>query len=107
MTVRVFDLRGVFVFRYDGEVPPVLETAYNEHEDRYEVASADDLERLPTAYEIVDDADSYRVEFRGDPPDAVAAAALFVEDGPMTTTVLCPDEDCVEQAVAAGGQRVE
>ena len=106
MTVRVFDLRGVFVFRYDGEVPPALESAYNEFEDRYEVAAADDLDRLPEAYEIVENADRYRVEFRGDPPEELTAAALFVEDGPMSTTVLCPDEACVERAVSAGGRRV-
>lgn len=107
MTIRVFDLRGVYVFQYEGEVPPAIESAYNEFEDRYEVLSRDDLEALPEPYEVVEDADPYRVEFRGDPPDEVTAAALFVEDGPMSTTVLCPDEESVERAVDAGGSRVE
>lgn len=106
MTVRVFDLRGVYVFEYDGDVPPSLSGAYNEFEDRYEVPTEDALEAIPEPYEIVEDTDPYRVEFRGDPPDSVAEAALFVEDGPMTTTVLCPDEETVEQAVGAGGRRV-
>lgn len=107
MPVRVFDLRGVYVFQYDGEVPPAIESAYNEIEGRYEVIAETDLELLPDPYELVEDADRYRVEFRGDPPEDVTDAALFVEDGPMTTTVLCPDEECVERAVAAGGQRVD
>ena len=107
MSVRVFDLRGVYVFEYDDEVPPSLEGAYNEFEDRYEVPTADALEALPESFEIVADADPFRVEFRGDPPDAVTEAALFVEDGPMTTTVLCPDEEAVERAVEAGGRRVD
>lgn len=107
MTVRVFELRGVFLFRYDGEVPPGLAGAYNETADRYEVAVADDLELLPEPYEVVTDVDRYRVEFRGDPPGDVTQAALFLEDGPMATTVLCPDEACVEQAVEAGGRRIE
>lgn len=107
MTVRVFDLRGVFVFRYDGEVPPSLSGAYNEFEDRYEVTDREALDALPESYELIEDADPYRVEFRGDPPDPVLAAALFVEDGPMSTTVLCPDAETVERAVEAGGRRVE
>lgn len=107
MTVRVFELRGVYVFEYDGEVPPSLQGAYNGFEDRYEVTDPDDLGALSEPYELVEEADPYRVEFRGDPPDAVLAAALFVEDGPMSTTVICPDEDTVERAVAAGGRRVE
>lgn len=107
MPVRVFDLRGVFVFEYDGELPPKLESAYNEFEGRYEVTAEADLDLLPESYELVEDADRYRVEFRGDPPDEVTAAALFVEDGPMTTTVLCPDEEGVERAVEAGGRRIE
>ncbi len=107
MTIRVFELRGVYVFQYDGEMPPSLSGAYNEFEDRYELTDSEALEALPGPYELVEDADPYRVEFRGDPPDSVLAAALFVEDGPMSTTVLCPDEETVEQAVAAGGRRVE
>lgn len=107
MPVRVFDLRGVYVFEYDDEVPPKLESAYNEFEQRYEVTAEADLDLLPEPYDVVADADRYRVEFRGDPPEEVTAAALFVEDGPMTTTVLCPDEECVERAVGAGGRRVE
>lgn len=107
MSVRVFDLRGVYVFEYDGEVPPSLAGAYNGFEDRYEVATADALEALPEPYEIVEDPDQFRVEFRGDPPEEVAEAALFLEDGPMSTTVLCPDEETVERAVDAGGRRVD
>lgn len=107
MSVRVFDLRGVYVFEYDGELSPSLESAYNEFEDRYEVPTADALEAIPEPYEIVEDADPFRVEFRGDPPDAIAEAALFVEDGPMRTTALCPDEATVVRAVDAGGRRVD
>lgn len=107
MSVRVFDLRGVYVFQYDGEVPPTIESTYNEAEGRYEVISEADLELLPESYELVEDADPYRVEFRGDPPEEVIEAALFVEDGPMTTTVLCPDEECVGRAIGIGGQRVD
>ncbi|GAB7095908.1 hypothetical protein JCM30237_30620 [Halolamina litorea] len=107
MTVRVFELRGVYVFEYDGEVPPSIEGAYNEFEGRYELASKTELDGLPESYELVEDPDPYRVEFRGDPPDSVTAAALFVEDGPMSTTVLCPDEDSVERAIDAGGRRVD
>lgn len=106
MTVRVFDLRGVFVFRYDGETPPELERAYNPIEDRYEVSDRETLEALPVEYELVEEPDSFRVEFRGDPPDSVQSAAVFVEDGPMTSTVLCPDEETVEKAVDAGGSRL-
>lgn len=107
MTVRVFDLRGVYVFQYDGDVPPAIESAYNEFEDRYEVAAAEDLDLLPAPYTVVEDADRYRVQFHGDVPEAVTDEALFVADGPMSTTVLCPDEECVERAIAAGGDRVE
>lgn len=106
MTIRVFDLRGVFVFRYDGETPPELERAYNPFEDRYEVNDLEQLEALPVGYELVEDADPFRVEFQGDPPDSVAGTAVFVEEGPMTSTVLCPDEKAVEKAVDAGGTRL-
>lgn len=107
MPVRVFDLRGVYVFQYDGEVPPAIESAYNGVEGRYEVIAEDDLELLPEPYELVEDADPYRVEFRGDPPEEVTESALFVEDGPMTTTVLCSDEESVARAVEVGGRRVD
>lgn len=106
MSLLVFELHGVYVFDYDGEVPPSLARHYNEFEGRYEVPSADDLDALPVAYDVVDPAD-YRVRFRGDPPEAVAEAALLVEDGPMSTTVLCPDEGTVDRALDAGGERVE
>lgn len=107
MTVRVFEVRGVYLFSYDGEVPPSLADAYNEFEDRYEVADADRLDDLPVPYETVDDPDRFRVRFRGDPPESVTAAALLVESAPMTTTVLCPDEAARERAVEAGGEAVE
>lgn len=106
MTVRVFELRGVYVFQYDGELPPALERAHNPIEERYEVSSEESLERLPMAYELVEESDQYRVQFRGDPPDSVLEVALFVEEGPMSTTVLCTEESAVEAAVEAGGTRV-
>ncbi|WP_435126898.1 hypothetical protein [Halobaculum sp. D14] len=107
MTVRVFELRGVYVFRFDGDVPPSLARHYNDREDRYELPTADALDDLPVAYDRVDDPDRFRVSFRGDPPEDVADAALLVDEGPVSSTVLCPDEDAVEAAVAAGGERVE
>lgn len=103
----MFDLRGVFVFRYEGETPPALERAYNPFEDRFEVNDEEALDALPITYELVDDADQFRVQFRGDPPAAVLESAVFVEEGPMTKTVLCEDEAAVEKAVEAGGTRVE
>lgn len=106
MTVRVFDLRGVYVFQYEGEVPPALERAYNPIEDRYEVSDPDVLEELPEPHDRVEEADRYRVRFQGDPPDHVLEKALFVEDGPMSTTVLCSAESAVECAVQAGGIQV-
>lgn len=105
--LRVFDLRGVYVFRYEGSVPPALESAYNEVEDRYEVSQREDLDALPMPYELVEDPDDFRVRFRGDPPVEVLESAVFVADGPMATTVLCPDSDARERAVAAGGDRVD
>lgn len=107
MTVRVFELRGVYVFQYDGEVPPELERAYNPIEDRYELSDAETLEALPEPYELVEEPDRFRVQFRGDPPDEVLELALFVEDGPMSTTVLCAAESAVARAVEAGGTRVD
>lgn len=106
MTVRVFELRGVYVFQYEGEVPPALERAYNPIEDRYELSDAGALEELPEPYELVEEPDEFRVEFHGDPPDEVLEVALFVEDGPMSTTVLCSAESAVERAVEAGGTQV-
>lgn len=106
MTVRVFELRGVYVFQYDGGLPPALERAYNPIEERYEVSDAETLEQLPEAYELAEEPDRFRVRFQGDPPDDVLEAALFVEDGPMSTTVLCSEESVVETAVQAGGTRV-
>lgn len=107
MTVRVFELRGVYVFQYDDEVPPALERAYNPIEGRYEVSDRDVLEELPVEYELIEDADRFRVRFQGDPPDAVLEEALFVEDGPMSTTVLCSAEKAIEAAVDAGGTKVD
>lgn len=106
MTVRVFELRGVYVFQYEGEVPPALERAYNPIEDRYEVSDPETLEALPVSYELVEQPDRFRVRFQADPPDEILDVALFVEDGPMSTTVLCSAESAVERAVDAGGTQV-
>ena len=97
----------MFVFRYDGETPAEFERAYNPFEDRYEVNDWAALDALPVAYELVEDADRFRVQFHGDPPDKVLESAVFVEDGPMTKTVLCEDEAAVEKAVDVGGTRVD
>lgn len=105
MTLPVFEVRGAFLFRYDGETPPAVERHYNAARDRFEVPTADALDALPVEYELVEDADRYRVRFRGDPPADVLRDALLVDEGPMSTTVLCPDEAAVERAVDAGGQR--
>lgn len=105
MTLLVFEVRGVFLFRYDGEIPPDVEQHYNAARDRFEVPTADALDALPVEYELVEDPDRYRVRFRGDPPDEVLADALLVDEGPTSATVLCPDERAVECAVDAGGQR--
>lgn len=107
MTLRVFEVRGVYLFRYEGEAPPSVANHYNEARDRFEVPAVDALDELPVDYEVVDDNDRFRVRFRGDPPEAVRAAALLIDDGPMTTTVLCPDEDAVDRALDAGGERIE
>lgn len=108
MTLHVFEVRGVFLFRYDGdeELPRSVSRHYNEVRDRYEVPTADALADLPVDYERVDDPDRFRVRFRGDPPGSVRQVALLVDDGPTSTTVLCPDEETVERALDAGGERV-
>ncbi|WP_336025101.1 hypothetical protein [Halobellus salinisoli] len=108
MPFNVFELRGVYVFRVDdASVPASLERYYNEAEDRYEVPTADELEALPGKWRTVSDLDAYRVIFERDPPVSVRSTAVFVEEGPLRTTLLCPDEAAVERAVEAGGRRVE
>lgn len=107
MTLRVFEVRGVYLFRYEGETPPSIADHYNDARGRFEVPTADALDALPVDYEVVDDPDRFRVQFRGDPPDEVRTGALLVDEGPMSTTVLCPDADAVERALDAGGRRVE
>jgi len=106
MTLRVFEVRGVCLFRTDREVAPPLRRHYNAAEDRYEVPSRADLDALDPAWELVEDPDRFRVRFVGTPPASVAEAALLLEEGPGTTTALCPDEAAVERALAAGGDRV-
>lgn len=104
---HVFDVRGVLVFRWDGEAPPSLQRHYNAEEDRYEVPSEQVLADLDASWTLVEDRERFEVEFRDDPPEEVLADAVLVDDGPLQTTVLCPDEDAVERAVAAGGRRSE
>ncbi|WP_049986966.1 hypothetical protein [Halobellus rufus] len=104
MPLNVFDLRGVYVFRDDGRsVPASLERHYNEAEDRYEVPTEEELDALPGEWRVVSDLDAYRVVFDRDPPVGVRSEAVFVDEGPLRTTLLCPDEAAVERAIEAGG----
>lgn len=105
--LQVFELRGVYVFRWDGEAPPSLARHYNEVEDRYEVPTRDVLRTLPTAWELVEDPDPYRVRFHGDPPDELLDLAVVTEDGPRGSVLLLPDEAAVSRALEAGGDRVD
>ncbi|MFD1687360.1 hypothetical protein [Halobellus litoreus] len=108
MSLNVFELRGVYVFDAgEGSVPPSLSRYYNDAADRFEVPNEADLEALDTEWRIVTDLDAYRVVFDGDPPSELQSAALFVEEAPLRTTVLCPDRETVERALAAGGSRVD
>jgi hypothetical protein len=108
MPLNVFEMRGVYLFRADEEsVPPSLARYHNDAEDRYEVPTEADLDALDDEWRIVSDLDAYRVVFEGDPPADVEAAALFVEDAPLRTTVLCPDDGAVDRALDAGGRRID
>lgn len=109
--ITVFELRGVYVFRYGGDrrLPTRVESAYNDSAGRYELPDRSLLDSLPEdlAVTVVEDDDEFRVEFpAGSLPDAVAEEAVFVDEGPMTETALLSTEAAVERAVEAGGSRV-
>lgn len=106
MTLLVFEVRGVYLFRTDADVPRALSAHRNATEDRYEVPERERLDELPMDWALVDAADRYRVRFRGEPPASVREDALLVEDEPGATVVLCPTEAAVEAACSAGGVRV-
>lgn len=106
MTLLVFEVRGVYLFRTDADVSGALSDHHNEAEDRHEVPERGLLEELPVDWELVEAVDRYRVRFRGAPPASVRGDALLVEDEPGATVVLCPTEAAVEAACSAGGVRV-
>lgn len=106
MTLLVFEVRGVFLFRTDADVSGSLANRHNPAEDRYEVPEREALEALPVDWKVVEAVDRYRVRFRSAPPASVREDALLVEDEPSATVVLCPTEATVEAAIAAGGVRV-
>lgn len=108
MSFNVFEIRGVYVFRGEGvSIPPSLQRYYNETEDRYEVPERGALEALSAEWELISDLDAYRVVFDREPPASVRSTAVFVEEGPLRTTVLCPDEAAVERAIEEGGQAID
>lgn len=105
--LRVFEVRGVYVFRWEGDAPPSLARHYNGAENRYEVPTRDLLAALPTGWELVEEPDAFRVRFHGDLPGDLADEAVLTADGPRGTTALFPDEETVERALDAGGQPVD
>ena len=108
MPINVFEMRGVYLFRVNEEsIPRSLARYYNDAEERFEVPTEAALDALDAEWRIVSDLDAYRVVFDGDPPAEMQSAALFVEDAPLRTTILCPDEKTVERALDAGGRRVD
>ncbi|WP_144903394.1 hypothetical protein [Halobellus captivus] len=107
MSFNVFEIRGVYLFEGSESVPPSLEGYYNDAEDRYEIPEKGDLNALRNEWRLVTDLDAYRVVFDRDPPADVRSTAVFVEEGPIRTTLLCPDEAAVDRALEAGGRLVE
>lgn len=106
MVVNVFEVRGVYLFRLDDRSAPELDRYYNETADRYEVPAEDAIAALDVSYQVVEEPDRYRVRFHGDLPVELLRASLHFEEGPGRTTLLLADEALVEEAIAAGGQRV-
>lgn|GEM_PF-5495100 len=107
MTVNVFEMRGVYLFRLAGEAPPSLSRYYNADADRFEVPDRETVATIPGDWTIVEDPDAFRVRFRGNPPRSALQAALLIEDAPGQTTLLYPSSSLVEEAVDAGGERVD
>jgi len=107
MSLNVFEIRGVYVFRGEGEsIPPSLQRYYNDAENRYEVPERDALDDLPGEWELISDLDAYRVVFDRDPPESIRSEAVFEDEGPLRTTLLCPDDAAVERAIEAGGRPI-
>jgi hypothetical protein len=108
-TVFVFAVRGVYLFRIDRTLSPVLESRYNESEDRYEVVSRNQLSELPNELDvkIIENSavEAYQVVFHGNAPDSLVEAALLVEKSPNDVTLLLPNPDLVERAVEVGGEQ--
>jgi len=106
--VNVFDLRNVYVFVADDDaaLPPAVRSQYNADADRYELPTEALLEELRAAVadvRLVEDRAAFTVAFDGDPPEELAAEAVFVDDERLRTRLLLPDEETVKRAVAAGG----
>jgi hypothetical protein len=106
--VNVFDLRNVYVFvaDEDADLPAAVRSQYNADAGRYELPTDELLDDLRAAVDdvrLVDDRAEFTVAFDGDPPEELASAAVFVDDERLSTRLLLPDQDAVEEAVAAGG----
>lgn len=107
--LRVFALRGTYVFTYEASLPTALEEQYNAAEDRYELPEEDLIDQLDAAVDAevaVESAEEFTVEFLQTPPDDLLAKAVFVERTRGRTRLLLPTVDAVERGLAAGGTRL-
>lgn len=107
--LRVFALRGTYVFTWEASLPAALEEHYNAAEDRYELPEEELVERLDAAVDAevaVEPAEAFTVEFLRTPPNDLLAKAVFVERTRGRTRLLLPTADAVEQGLTAGGTRL-